>query len=78
MGVAGHEQHLMVLGRLGERLRDRGGTPGIEVHQHVVEYEREGLGAFGKGLGEPEPEAQVQLLDAPAAQVARVDLGSGR
>ena len=74
--MAGHEQHLMVLGSLGDRLRDRHCAPRIEVHQHIVEDEWEGLGALGKGLRESESQTEVQLFDATSAQIAGVDLGS--
>jgi hypothetical protein len=75
--VTGQQQHLMALGSLGEHLRDRGRAPGIEVHQHIVENDREGLGALGKGLCESESQTEVELFDAATAQVGGVHLGSG-
>ena len=76
--VAGEKQHLVALGSLGENLGDRSRTFRIEVHQHVVEDQGEGLGPFGKGLREPDSQAEVELLDAATAQCAGFELGPRR
>ena len=61
--VAGEEENLVAIGGVGERLGDRRRPSRVEVHEHVVEDEGEGFGAFGEGLGQPETQAEVELLD---------------
>ena len=74
--VAGKKQHLAPLSGLSEKLGDRSRPGGIEVDEHVVENERQRHRTFREGLGERYPQTQVELLDAPTTQGARLELGA--
>ncbi len=66
MRVTGEKEHLVVFGGLGDDLRHLAAAGRVEVNEHVVQDERERLGTICECLRETDPQAQVELLDAPA------------